>query len=119
MSNNVYWLIEAGVREGQLENLKQLAAEMSESTKAGEPGALTYEWFLNADETKLFLFERYSDPAATMIHLDAFMKNFAAKFMSILEVKRFTVMGCPDDAVKKALGAAGAVFLNPMQGFQR
>ncbi|WP_169570036.1 putative quinol monooxygenase [Sneathiella limimaris] len=119
MSDHVYWIIEADVVDGKLEELKALMQEMSEATQADEPGALNYEWSLSADETECHIFERYSNCETTMIHMGNFGSKFAKRFMSVLKPKRTTLYGNPDEKVKKAMAPLGAVLMTSAAGFSR
>ena len=68
MSDTVSWNVHMSVREGQLNDARELMTEMVESTR-GEVGTLGYEWFLGADGTVCHLNERYADSDAAMVHL--------------------------------------------------
>ncbi len=89
MSDHVYWMLELAIKDGQLETFKALMEEMVESTKANEPGALNYEWWINEAGTVCHLYERYADSAATLAHLGAFGANYAERFMACVDMKRF------------------------------
>ncbi|MBS1517521.1 MAG: antibiotic biosynthesis monooxygenase [Bacteroidetes bacterium] len=119
MTNNVYWLLETNIKEGETENLKNLMTEMIDYTKENEHGALYYEWSVSEDGKSCNLFERYSDSEATLKHLDSFGKNFAQRFMSILEIRKFVVYGNPDENVVNALNKIGAKIMKPLGGFNR
>ncbi|MBX7041891.1 MAG: antibiotic biosynthesis monooxygenase [Ignavibacteria bacterium] len=119
MSKNVHWIIEASVREGKLEDLKGLITEMVDATKASEPGAINYNWNFNDDESYLYLYERYADSDAALVHMGNFVKNFAGRFMSFLEIKKFVAFGDISDQMKKALSGAGAKVMTDHAGFDR
>ncbi|MBK8554067.1 MAG: hypothetical protein IPL53_24665 [Ignavibacteria bacterium] len=119
MSKNIFWIVATKVKEGELENLKTLKEEMTEYTKTNEPGALKFEWFISSDDKYCHLFESYSDPPAAIVHMKSFGKNYAQRFMSILEVKNFTVYGEPTEELMKILNPLGVVILNPSGGFER
>ncbi|MBO6826069.1 MAG: antibiotic biosynthesis monooxygenase [Sneathiella sp.] len=119
MSNHVYWIIEANVRDGKLDELKALMAEMSEATKADEPGALNYEWSLSEDETICHIFERYEDSDATMVHMGNFGSKFAGRFMGVLKPFRCTLYGAPDERVCNAMKPMGYVAMSSAAGFSR
>lgn len=119
MSEQVYWMLETKIKDGQLDNLKALMAEMVEATKANEPGTLNYEWSISADEQTCYIFERYADSEATMIHLGTFGKHYAGRFMSILQPTGMTVYGSPNEAARKALKGIGGVFMTSIGGFSR
>ncbi len=119
MNENVYWFIEGAVKEGEIDNLKALIKEMVEATEGNEPGTKMYEWFFSADEKTVYLFEFYQDSQATMVHLDSFGKNFAGRFMAAIDMKRFVIMGNPDDKVRSALQSVGAKLTQFAGGFKR
>lgn len=119
MSNHVYWVLEANIREGRLGDLKSLMQEMVDAAKANEPGTLNYEWTISGDAKRCTLYERYADSAAAAVHVGSFMKNFAGRFMDCLEVKKMVVYGRPADELKKGLASQGAVFMEPFGGFAR
>ena len=119
MTENVYWLLETSVKEGELENVKSLMNEMIEQTKANEPGTIGYEWSISEDGKYVTLYERYKDSAAALIHMDSFGKNFASRFMKMLEIKKFVVYGSPNEAAAKALTSIGARIMKPLDGFHR
>jgi quinol monooxygenase YgiN len=119
MSNHVYWIIEADVVDGKLDELKSLMQEMSAATKADEPGALNYEWSLSADDTKCHIFERYTDADATMVHMGNFGSKFARKFMAVLAPTSCTLYGAPDDRVRAGLKPMGCVEMTSAAGFSR
>lgn len=119
MSDNVQWLLELNIKDGELETVKTLMNEMVSATQTGEPGTLNYEWFISDDGKICHLFERYVDSAATMIHLGAFGEKFADRFLAVLEPTRFVVHGNPDDEVREALAGFGAVHMAQIGGFTR
>ena len=119
MSDHVYWIIEADVVDGKLGELKSLMVEMSDATKADEPGALNYEWSLSEDEKRCHIFERYADNAATMVHMGNFGSKFAKRFMGVLKPTRTVLYGNPDDKVKKAMAPLGSVVMTSAAGFSR
>jgi len=59
MSENVYWVLEAAINPGRLEDLNILMAEMVESTQETEAGALNYEWAISDDQQVCHVYERY------------------------------------------------------------
>lgn len=119
MSGQIYWIVDAEVREGKLDELKALRQEMVEATKANEPGTVNYEWTVTDDHRRLTIFERYTDSAAAVVHLKTFMKNYAARFMGCLDVKKVVVHGTPSEELKKIQTGMGAKFMSPFGGFSR
>ncbi len=106
------------VREGRLNDAKQLVSEMVEAVR-GEPGALTYEYFLSDDGASCHIYERYADSAAVMAHLGNFGANFAERFMECFEPKSLSVYGPVSDEARGALDGLGAAYLQRLDGFSR
>ncbi len=119
MNENVHWMLEVGIKDGELDNFKTLMAEMIETTQNNEPGAMNYEWFISEDGSTCEIYERYSDSAATMTHLASFGANFADRFMGCVNPTRFIVYGDPSSEVREALAAFGAVHRGQIGGFAR
>ncbi len=119
MSDNVHWVLEIEIKQGELDNFKALMNEMVEATRANEPGTMNYEWFISADERSCHIYERYADSAATMTHLGSFGQNFAERFMAAVTPTRLVVYGDPSDEVRAALSAFGAVHMAQIGGFAR
>ena len=119
MSDAVSWVLELNVKDGQLDAFKALAQEMSEATQAGEPGATHYEWFTNDDGKTIHICERYTDSAATMVHLGNFGAKFAERFLACVDPARLMVYGDPSAEVRGALAGLGAAHLAQFAGFAR
>jgi quinol monooxygenase YgiN len=119
MSDNVFWVIEAAIKPGELDNFKALLNEMVESTQANEPNAINYEWFISEDNKSCYAYDRFTDSAAAMTHLGIFGEKFAERFMACVELKTPLVYGNPSDELKEALSGFGPLFLKPLVGFVR
>jgi quinol monooxygenase YgiN len=118
MSDTVSWNVHMSVREGQLNDARELMTEMVESTR-GEEGTLGYEWFLGAGGTVCHLNERYADSDAAMVHLGTFGAKFVERFLECFEPTGLHVYGEPSDEVRAVLDGFGAVYLGTFGGFSR
>jgi quinol monooxygenase YgiN len=119
MAGHIYWIVEANVREGKLDELKALMKEMVDATNANEPGTLNYEWTISDDAKRCTLYERYTDSAAALKHLASFGRNYASRFTGCLEPKKVVAHGNPTEELKKVLAGQGAMFMRPFGGFSR
>ena len=119
MSDVIEWVLEMQIQDGQAGNVQPLVDEMVAATKADEPGALHYEYFLNADRTRCTVLERYADNAAVMVHLANFGAKFAPRFLAAFAPVRFTVYGPADATVRAALAGFGATHEDRISGFHR
>lgn len=119
MTQNIFWIFEITIKEGQLDNLKRLMLEMVESTEANEQGTMAYEWTISEDNKKCHIHERYVDSEATLTHLATFSSQYAAKLMETGDATSFIVYGNPNNEVKKILNGFSAVYMLPIGGFIR
>ncbi len=94
-------------------------AEMVKATQENEKGTLSYEWSVSDDNKTCYIFERYTDSAAAMIHVKSFAEHFAERFNKALEIKTFVYFGKPNEEVNKALSDAGGVYNKSIGGFTR
>jgi quinol monooxygenase YgiN len=119
MGEHIEWILEMDVQAGQADNVEPLIAEMVEATRADEPGALTYEYYMTPDRSRCTVVERYADNAAVMTHLGNFGAKFADRFLTAFKPVRFTVYGPADDTVRGALAGLGATHEDRIVGFHR
>jgi quinol monooxygenase YgiN len=119
MSKIIEWVLEMAIKPGQMPMVQPLLDEMVAATKADEPGALHYEYYLNAAKTRCTVIERYADNAAVMVHLNNFGAKFAERFLAAFAPVRFTVYGPADATVRAALADFGATHEDLIAGFHR
>ena len=118
MSDNVFFIAGLAIRPGQLDAFKALMHDMVEATKANEPGALNYEWFISEDGTTCHIYERYADSAAVMAHMGNFAA-FGARWEATVEMKGATAYGTPSDEARALLAGMGGTLMGPLGGFAR
>jgi quinol monooxygenase YgiN len=118
MDDQVSWVLELAVKPGKLDEFRALMHEMVDSTR-GEPGALSYEWFVSDDGAAVHIYERYADSAAAMAHLGTFGQTFAGRFLAAVDPTRFTVFGDPSDETRAVLDGFGATYMSDFGGFVR
>jgi hypothetical protein len=91
-------------------------SEMVAGTKRDEPG---YEWFIADDGSSLHLYERYTDSAATMVHLGNFAQKYAERFLTYLTITKITMYGNPSADVRAAFSARSPLYMSLSDGFAR
>ena len=119
MSDHVSWLLELSVKDGQLDDFRALMKDMVGVTRDNEPGTLNYEWSISDDGATVHIYERYTDSAATMVHLASFGANFAERFLGCVDVTGFDIYGEPSDDVKDAFAQMSPSYFGPWGGFAR
>lgn len=107
VSNSIFYTCEFAIKEGQLENVKTLAKEVVEATKANEPTTTNYEFFITDDGSTCHTYERYTDFEAAIKHIVAVMTKFSDRINALAEPKRVTVYGNPSDELRKMLSSIG------------
>ena len=119
VNENIFWIFELAIKEGQLDNLKKLMTEMVESTKEKEIGTIAYEWTLSDDNKICHIHERYADSDAAVKHLATFMEKYAARLMETGDGTSFVVYGNPNVQAKEVLDGFSPVYMSPIGGFIR
>ena len=116
MLDQISWWVELAVKPGQLGNLEILTGEMVDATRR-ETGVLGYARFVSDDGKIVQVYERYVNSDAAVAHLKQFASVFAQRFQSLVERKRFTVLGKPSAELKQLLDEFGATYLKPFGTF--
>ncbi|MCB1340271.1 MAG: antibiotic biosynthesis monooxygenase [Pseudooceanicola sp.] len=119
MSDIIEWVLEMKVQDGQADKVQPLLDEMVAATKADEPGALVYEYYMDVAKSRCTVIERYADSDAAMVHLGNFGARFADRFLAAFAPERFTVYGPASDQLRAAVAGFGAVHFGQVAGFCR
>ena len=117
MSTEVSWVFEAAVKPDSLDDLRALAHEITADNQAAEPGQLIFEWFIDGHDVHIY--ERYKDAAAAAFHVQRFVANFAARFLSLCTPTRMSVYGDPGDELGTALTDFNPCYLGTLAGYAR
>lgn len=115
----VHWVYEVTIKEGQLDNLKGLIAEMVAGTRASEPETLIYRWMVSEDGRTGQVHERYPNSEAAMVHMTTFTRDFADRLGTMADLARHTVYGRPSAALKQAIAGSNPIFFDEIAGFER
>ena len=118
-AHNVHWTYTVKVRDGQLQNLKDLIAEMVAHSKADEPETLNYAWVVSEDGATGQVYERYANSEAALAHLATFNRDFADRLGAMVDLASQTVYGHPSAALKQAIAGSKPVYFEDVAGFKR
>jgi quinol monooxygenase YgiN len=99
---------------GRLDEFHALAAELLAITKA-DPGALQYDWYMSADNTRCVLRETYADSAALLAHLPL-VNEHLAKIGAISGGIDADVLGDASPELQAIIEAAGTRSYRFFQG---
>jgi quinol monooxygenase YgiN len=117
VSTEISWVFEAAIKPDDLDEYGALAREISADNQAAEPGQEIFEWFVDGQDVHIY--ERYQDSAAAVAHVQRFVANFGAQFMSLCTPTRMSVYGEPSDELKEAVAGFNPRYLGPLAGHAR
>lgn len=116
----VQWIVEFTIRESKLDAFKGLIQEITRIVERNEPGAKSYQWFFNDDETKCVITEWYSSQEAALAHLNGEgATKLLPKLLEIAKITRLEIYGNPGEEVKTRLGKLGVKNFHFFTGFAR
>ena len=116
-ADDVHWHITMTVNEGKADAVQPLLDKMVAATFADEPGALTYDYMGAGDQ--VYIYERYADNAAAMVHMGNFGAKFAGEFLSTFSLTSLAVYGPAEDDLKKVFEGLPATYYPQIVGFSR
>ena len=116
---SITWMIESRIEPEQLEQVRQLAAELTAMCLSEEPGTSAYEWAVDPSGSRAHIYERYDDSEAAMAHIRLFEARFAARFRSLVRPERLIVIGNPSAELQASLAYLSPIVMQPMAGFYR
>lgn len=126
MSESIFFVVELQVGADRVDALRSILDEMAAITQRDEPGTLNYEWFLTEDGATGFIYERYADSGAAVVHSRTFPPELMQRSMAFLPT-RLTAYGTLTDEIRKqriepllaAVPGITFVALEPGGGFAR
>jgi quinol monooxygenase YgiN len=114
------WVVEFAIRKGKLDAFKKLAEEFVARVEQNEPGAKSYQWYFNDDETKCIVSELYESSEAILAHIGgSAVSTLFPKLLETAQLTRFEVYGDPNEEAKNVLAKFGAQNYHPFIGFTR
>ncbi|MDQ4073746.1 MAG: antibiotic biosynthesis monooxygenase [Thermoproteota archaeon] len=119
--NNIHFRAEFTVEEGKIEDFKKLIQEIARTVQETEPGTITYQFYLNNDNTKCIVHETYENSDAAINHMNGIAsKTILPKIFEVAKINRFDTYGIPSEELQKILLAGfGSEMYNLFTGFSR
>ena len=118
--NQILFRAEFTIREGKIEEYKKLIQEMSRAVEANEPDTISYQFYLNRDETKCIVYETYSNSEAVFAHNNGVAsQTILPKIFNVSNISRFEVYGNPSEELQKVLTSFSPQTYNLFAGFSR
>jgi quinol monooxygenase YgiN len=118
--NQVLFRVEFTIEEGKREDFKKLIKEMARAVQETEQDTITYQFYLNKDNTKCVVHETYANSDAAFTHMNGdASKTILPKIFEIAKINRFDAYGIPSEELQKALTSFGSEIYNLFAGFSR
>jgi quinol monooxygenase YgiN len=118
--NQVLFRVEFTIEEGKREDFKKLIQEMARAVQETEPDTITYQFYLNKDNTKCVVHETYANSDAAFTHMNGdASKTILPKIFEIAKINRFDAYGIPSEELQKTLTSFGSEIYNLFAGFSR
>jgi quinol monooxygenase YgiN len=117
MNSEISWVFEATIKPDAVDEYGAMAQDISADNQATEPEQLTFEWFIDGQDVHIY--ERYRDSAAAVFHVQRFVENFAARFLSLCTPTRMSVYGDSSDELRTAITDFNPRYFGPLAGHAR
>ncbi len=117
MQNETYSLYHLTIDPAKFDALKALVAELVAATSK-EPDTTTYDFLVNADNTKVHIIERYRTKGL-LPHVKQTFTPYAKRFLELVKIDCLFVYGDTTPEIREMLDGFGAVYLTPFAGFSR
>ena len=93
------------IKEGKLEEFKQLIPVLISTVKEKDPGTMTYDWYLKEDSMECVVLETYTDSQAVLAHAG----NVGEQLQKVLEVADLSIelYGNPTQELRKCNRGSG------------
>lgn len=118
MMNPIQLVVEFAIPDGKLDAVKKLVAAAIEIVEANEPGALSYQYYFNDDESQLYLLELHRDAQAVLGHL-ANAGEIIGQLLETTQVVRLQIFGDLSDDLEQAVAPFSPQVFKSWDGFTR
>ena len=117
-AGSIRLIVRQGIVPSKLDDVKQLAVELTCGVEENEPTTLGYEWFVDEAGTGCYLNEYYGSSEDFLLHFSNLGPKLEA-MLALSPLQEMIVLGDPSPQIKEMLGHLGAKFYAPTVGFCR
>jgi quinol monooxygenase YgiN len=118
--NQLHFRAEFAIEEGKRADFKELIQEMARAVQENEPDTITYQFYLNKDNTKCIVHETYANSEAAFTHMNGVAsKTILPKVFEVAKINQFDAYGTPSEELQKGLTGFGSEIYNLFTGFSR
>ena len=118
MDSNISWNVEAKIKKGKLDELKEWITKASYQVNKHEIDTLAYEFWLSQDKEYIHYYNRYLNSDALILHMNN-ISQMLPELLKLATPKKITVYGPANDCVKKILKHLNPSYFNNYGGFTR
>jgi quinol monooxygenase YgiN len=119
-SSQIHFRAEFAIAQGRIKEYKKPVQEMSKAVEANEPGTISYQFYLNRDETKCTVHETYANSDAALAHnAGVASQTIPSRIFSVARISRFEVYWNPSEELQKVLTSFSPQIYNLFAGFSR
>lgn len=112
-AQTIHFVVSMKIEPSKFAEFETIARQMRDVTRE-EPGALAYDWFMDADRQRCRLLEAYVDDAAMMAHLRGeAVQTFVPRMLECSSITNFEVYGSPSEEGLAILARVGAEIFSP------
>ncbi|WP_428324372.1 putative quinol monooxygenase [Nitrosopumilus sp.] len=120
MSGQIHIQGEFIIKKGKSGEFKKLIKKMSKSVQINEPDTLHYHFYLDENDSRCIVYEKYTDSKATLAHHNGIAsQTILPQIFKISKLNRLEVYGKPSKELKKLLGTFDAKIYRFVTGFAR
>ncbi len=118
MTDRIRMVAEFTIKPENLAAFKRLVGQLVDLVTRNEPGALSYEWFFNDDESVCTILEVYKDVQAVNAHM-ADVGPTLNEIMAVAPMTMLKVFGAVPDEMKPTIASMGGTVHTPFTGITR
>lgn len=116
MFENIGWIVEAKIRDGQRDVFAEIVKEIVAETRK-EGGTLNYQYYVS-DDGDVLVYERFANVESAHIHITNW-DNFAERWVAAAPATRMVHLGNLPDELRARHAALAPKLLKPFDGFAR
>ena len=116
MFDNIGWIVEAKIADGQHDAFKAVVEDIVAATQK-EGGTLNYQYYVS-DDGDVLVYERFATVQDALTHISNW-DNFADRWLAAAPATRMVHLGDLPDALRERHAALAPKMLKPFNGFFR
>ena len=105
MSEQLTIVIKSAIKPGKAAELKEILHRVIAHCQATEPDMLSYDWYINADESECCVIETYASSDALLFHFRNYA-SFRPEMDACREMREINLLGSPSAQLLELIGGA-------------